>query len=256
MKNLGIIFMSIVALVSLILIAALSMTEDKTAPGIQIDQNKIDYKPDCDDSVLMAGVTAVDDVDGDVTDEVVITKRISLLGGQMEQVGYAVSDKSGNVTTFDVVYYMLDNGQYRILLYEQYSEYMREKIENGEITTEPKKESDTTSPEGEENSTLSEDEQTTSGEQSTTYDLSGEKPIIILKQNEISVTAGETINWVSYIDDIYDDKDDRSTLFTRVSLTNMDDMTVPGDYVQGLVCTDMDGNLSEVASIMVHVKAA
>lgn len=262
MRKFVAMLMGAISIGAVILIVVLSLAEDETAPGIQIEQSKIAYSPGCDDDVLLMGVTATDDKDGDVSDTLMITKRIKLPGGQMEAVSYVASDGSGNVSTLDVIYLTQDDGKYRILLYEQYSvdmdslEVSVEGVDikahvSEEITTEEPK---MTTPDEEQTSEPASEENTTASEEPTAYVAVDGKPAIVLKQNEITITAGTaTVNWVSYIDEIYDDKDDRNTLFRRVSLTDNIDFSVPGDYVQGLVCTDEDGNVSEPAKIIVHV---
>lgn len=268
MKKIVIVSMELVALAAVVLIGVLSLTQDKKEPRIQIDQNKIAYAKDCGDDVLLAGVTAVDDEDGDVTDTLMVTKRARLSGGDMEAVQYAASDDSGNVATADVIYMLRDDGQYSIVMYDQYHVDM-DSLEisidgtnvNGKVSGEIQTEPFTTDAEdgtdgGQEPASDKPDveEPTTSEpEEPTSYVSVGGKPAIVLNQTEITVNAGSEINWMQYVEEIYDDKDERSELFKRVSLTENIDTNIPGDYIQGLVCTDLEQNISEPAKITVHI---
>ncbi len=88
------------------------------------------------------------------------------------------------------------------------------------------------------------------------YTETNGKPQIVLAMTETTITAGSKINWVKFVDEIYDDKDSRNTLFKRIGITKnlTEELKVPGNYEQGLYVTDMDGNRSETVTVIVHVE--
>lgn len=122
----------------------------------------------------------------------------------------------------------------------------------------------TSSDEDETSAVTGEDQTTTEktvdvgGETSTTragYTGTDGKPQIVLAMTETTIKVGDRINWVKFVDEIYDDIDDRNTLFKRIGITKDLDLSVAGDYEQGLYVTDTDGNKSETVTVVVHVVA-
>lgn len=70
---------------------------DTTPPAISISQEALEASVYDDKSALLAGVTAQDDRDGDVTDSLVV-ESIRLVGEDgLVSVGYAAFDAAGNV---------------------------------------------------------------------------------------------------------------------------------------------------------------
>lgn len=70
---------------------------DTRAPQIHIDEQPLEVSVRDDESALLAGVTASDNVDGDVTASLVV-ENVSLLSSDGSiSVGYAAFDSAGNV---------------------------------------------------------------------------------------------------------------------------------------------------------------
>lgn len=78
--------------------------EDKTKPEISDNAEgiiKLNFKDNITDEVLLAGLTANDEIDGDLTDKIVITDRDNITNIQDTYlITFQVKDKSGNITTF------------------------------------------------------------------------------------------------------------------------------------------------------------
>lgn len=87
----------------------------------------------------------------------------------------------------------------------------------------------------------------------TGYTGTDGKPQIVLAKTEETIKVGGKVNWVKFVDEVYDDVDDRDTLFKRIGITKTLEFTAPGDYEQGLYVTDMDGNKSKTMTVIVHV---
>lgn len=76
--------------------AALYMRQDRTVPVISFSPNDIVYEQGMDESLLMEGVSAVDDRDGDVSGTLLIEKIANTTKGDVI-VTYAAMDSANNV---------------------------------------------------------------------------------------------------------------------------------------------------------------
>ena len=70
---------------------------DKTAPVITLDEDAMELSVEDPEEMLMEGVTARDDQDGDLTDKVLIESIGSFLSDGSREVTYVVSDDAHNV---------------------------------------------------------------------------------------------------------------------------------------------------------------
>lgn len=76
--------------------AVLYMRQDRTVPVISFSPNDIVYEQGMDESMLMEGVNAMDDRDGDVSDTLLIEKIANTTRGDVI-VTYAAMDSANNV---------------------------------------------------------------------------------------------------------------------------------------------------------------
>ena len=72
---------------------------DKTSPVIHCLSDQITISVKDDASVLLTGIMAEDDRDGDLTNEVMIKNLSRLIGANTAQVTYIVFDRANNMTT-------------------------------------------------------------------------------------------------------------------------------------------------------------
>ena len=80
----------------MVLSVVLYLDEDRTAPVIYMEDVEMEYREGMTDEELLAGVTAMDETDGDVTGSLVVEK-VSEAGNGTVIVTYGVKDASGNV---------------------------------------------------------------------------------------------------------------------------------------------------------------
>lgn len=73
---------------------------DHTAPMIVCDGAPLCVSVNATDRELCAGLTATDDVDGDITDRIVVQGRSRLVGGNTAVLSYAVFDSASNFCTY------------------------------------------------------------------------------------------------------------------------------------------------------------
>lgn len=94
-------FIAILAVLSVFLLAGnayIYLQADRTGPLIQFPDETVTYKEGRDISVLLDGVTATDDQDGDVTDSLVIEDVFFDSTNSEAYVIYVAKDSHNNVT--------------------------------------------------------------------------------------------------------------------------------------------------------------
>ena len=291
MKKLYVGAAGAIAVVALFLLFINSVTEDKTAPSIRVRSEDILYSVGCSDEVLLAGVSATDDKDGNVSDNIVISNRSEVSEGKVEIITFTVSDAAGNVSKKHIVFVAKDDGTYILADYAAYSVDMDTldiSIEgigvvgkatgnvieditggnSGDGNEEPSGE-DQSSEEPSSEEPSSEEPTTpepttpepTTPEQTTPTPTVGDdgKPVMTLKATEVKVTVGQNLTYANfyskYIDKLLDDKDSKNDLHKKIHLVgdkNVDTST-QGTYKVGYYCKDSDGNKSETVYLWVEV---
>ena len=74
----------------------LYLDEDRTAPVIHMEEVEMDYREGMSDEELLAGITATDETDGDVTGSLVVEK-VSEVGNGTVIVTFGARDRANNV---------------------------------------------------------------------------------------------------------------------------------------------------------------
>ena len=74
----------------------LYLDEDRTAPMIHMEEVQLEYREGMTDEELLAGVTATDETDGDVTGSLVVEK-VSEAGNGTVIVTFGARDAANNV---------------------------------------------------------------------------------------------------------------------------------------------------------------
>lgn len=89
---------------------------DRTKPQIICDDVKLEVSVSASDAELCKGLVAIDDVDGDITDRIIVRRVSRLVGSNSAIVHYAVFDSSSNFCTFNRNVYYTDYQQPRFAL--------------------------------------------------------------------------------------------------------------------------------------------
>lgn len=92
------VILSIVAVVLLAMCIIVYISEDKTDPQLMIPETDIMYVEGASQNVLLADVTAWDNRDGDLTENVRVYSIAVLGNGTEALVTYAVYDEAANMT--------------------------------------------------------------------------------------------------------------------------------------------------------------
>lgn len=194
------------------------MGQDRTPPEITVNKKDITYTEGDDYKILLKGVSAKDNIDGDLTDQVFVD-RIVPTGEDAAMVYYGVMDKQNNVGTAKrrITYHTADKAE-----------------EQPEDADEAPEEETPPEPEG--------------------LQPGGNIPVIALSMDQTAIPAGTEFDPLSVVQDVADDVDDRDSLFQRISIDGWYDMNVPGTYELSYYVTDSEGNVSEPRTLILTVQ--
>lgn len=245
---------------------------DYTAPVITFTQD-IHYDDSQDISVLLEGVSAMDDKDGDVTDAILVESLIVLEDLTSAKVTYAVKDHSNNVAkAYRIVEYSGSGESIFTSSTGVLEEWPEISSPSERATTEPPTQQMTepptqateSVPESTQDTTTQSTSETTSEtttKETTTQETTTAKqnnrnpqaPVLTLKRHEGSIELGGFFNVASYVENITDDEDTREELFRRIGIEGTYNANQPGDYTFYIYCIDTKKNLSNKEKFVLHV---
>lgn len=243
----------------------LRFTEDRKAPEIHFQDNEITYVQGDDYEGLLLGVTATDNKDGDVTDSLVVESVYPNDDGGTATIVYVARDSSNNISKAN-----------KIVKYQTDSEDAAETDDDSVSGTgdndaqEATKVNPATSPEPTQNNggsaagtsdngqsqlTNQESDSENETEDESEEDLPEGSPRIKLSKNKVTITRGDSVNRISFVESITDDKDDENTLWRRIEIAGDEfDRNTPGTYEQIYYVIDSDGNKSNEAKLTIVVQ--
>lgn len=231
--------------------AAVMVTSDRKGPEIAVPSGAdVTYEEGSDTALLLEGVTATDDRDGDVTDSVVIENIFPNDDRTGASVIYAAKDSHNNVTKVT-----------RRVNYKAAGDVAAPE-ENTEAEGSDAAPAENAEAEGGDAAPAAEEAQQndTEGVKNETNAkmeieaLPSESPRMYLNTYETTVKAGSELDKISYIKEITDDADSQETLFTEIQVDGEVDTATPGDYTLTYHVTDSNGNQSNMAVLTVHVQ--
>ena len=231
--------------------AAVMVTSDRKGPEIAVPSGAdVTYEEGSDTALLLEGVTATDDRDGDVTDSVVIENIFPNDDRTGASVIYAAKDSHNNVTKVT-----------RRVNYKAAGDAATPG-ENTETDGSDAAPAENTEADGSDAAPAAEEAQQndTEGVKNETNAkmeieaLPSENPRMYLNTYETTVKAGSELDKISYIKEITDDADSQETLFTEIQVDGEVDTATPGDYTLTYHVTDSNGNQSNMAVLTVHVQ--
>lgn len=248
----------------------LVLNRDKTAPEIKVPaDNTLTYVAGQDKKLLLEGITAVDDKDGDVSDTLMVESVKPTSDGTQAEVTYTAMDNSRNVAKEKIIVNYQASVEAAPTDSGQTPEGTDANPENGEAGTEaPAPEGEGTG-EGEvptdapadtptDPAATEQPPQETAGSAEATEaaiaQLPAGSPQFRLNQYEVTLPVGSKFDYSTYIQDITDDKDDRSALFRQIQLQNPVDTNTPGTYEVVYYVVDSDGNQSNTAILKVNIQ--
>ena len=201
--------------------------QDRTAPEIKVDQSKkIAYTEGEDYGKLLEGVTAQDEKDGDLTNEVFVEKVVPV-SKKKAVVYYGVTDKAKNVGTArrEVTYQTAED-----------SDAAEETAQDAAAADEQ-----------------SIDEQSID-QQSAALQANGTRPAMKLAEETKTIARGTSFNALNEVTDAVDDKDDRDTLFRGLHIDGNYNVNQAGTYTLQYYVQDSDGNTSDPITFTLTVQ--
>lgn len=201
--------------------------QDRTAPEIKVDQSKkIAYTEGEDYGKLLEGVTAQDEKDGDLTNEVFVEKVVPV-SKKKAVVYYGVTDKAKNVGTArrEVTYQTAED-----------SDAAEEIAQDAAAADEQ-----------------SIDEQSID-QQSAALQPNGTRPAMKLAEETKTIARGTSFNALNEVTDAVDDKDDRDTLFRGLHIDGNYNVNQAGTYTLQYYVQDSDGNTSDPITFTLTVQ--
>lgn len=218
---------------------------DREGPVITVDADRVvPYSKEQGEHTLLSYVKATDQKDGDVTASVIIESIYLSSDLSAANVIYAARDSKGNITKLRYTFDYLPTQE------ELASDLTVQEPES--TLGSPENNGETTAPAGPGQETTTVQQQTAQEAAEGTTTAGG--PLITLTTTETTIAAGSTFNVMLYVKSISDDKDSQDVLSRRVIAGGTFDPSVPGDYTVEVYCRDTDGNMSNKAQLMLHVK--
>lgn len=226
-----------------VIIAAMYLTSDRTAPVITVDESKVKpYSAEQGEEVLKSYAKAVDAKDGDVSSSIVIENIYVMPDMTRAKVIFAARDHNNNVSKYS---YMI--------AYEASQEEIeaKEQLTQAETTTAAEAETTTAADSSKNTSKTTEAEKTTADSEAET---TAGGPKLVLSATEATVEAGNGFNVMKYISSITDDKDTEDTLSRRIIVNGTYSTSKSGTYTLDVYCTDSDLNESNHVAFTLNVK--
>ena len=213
-------------------------SKDNKEPTIYMtNAADVTYVEGTDESILLDGVEAWDVKDKDVTSSLRIDKIIPSASKDTATVIYIAYDNSNNVVK-----------ESRTVKYQRQSEVTNLSTDmelDNEASSENMAEVSTENT----SNTVTEEDTEISEEMVSTG-----SPVIKLKKKEVSITKGTAFSPLNYVEEIVDDKDDRSYMFRHIKVIGNYSINQSGTYNIDIYCTDSEGNQSNIERLILVVE--
>lgn len=225
----------------------LVVTRDKTGPEITISEDrKVSYEIGGDKKVLLDGVKATDEKDGDVSDSLMVEAVHENEDGSLE-VTYSAVDHSNNVTKVTCKV-ETSGGESQEESQEESADLPEEGEENpeqqdGQEEQQPEENTESQEQQSEENSDT----------EAAIAALPEGSPQLRLSTHHVDLEVGASFQYMDYIENIVDDEDDTSTLYRQIRLVGEVDTSQPGEYEISYYVTDSNHNESNIEKLTVTV---
>lgn len=230
---------------------ALFITRDKTGPKIIVSEDrKIAYSTDSDKKVLLDGVTAIDEKDGDVSDSLRVESVRNNEDGSLE-VTYSAVDDSNNVTKLTCKVETLNQENSDKDAKEENTEASEENQEENQENTQQDEEDKEA--QSQEEANQEEVDDSDSDTDVAIVALPEGSPQLRLSTHQVDLQVGASFQYMDYIESISDDKDETNELYRKIYLTGELNTGQAGNYEISYYVTDSDKNQSNIEKLTVTV---
>ncbi len=237
------------AVISLLVVAVLALaavngyvylSADRSSPSIQVNDDITTYYASAGKDSLLQGVTASDDVDGDVSDTLRVASVLPSSDETSVTVTYTAKDSSNNIAQKTISLAYDATG-----VAEETSAAETVVGEDAEAA-EPQA-AEAADPEALEAIAVQSDE-------AVIESLSAEAPVFRLTTHYVTLSAGSEWHYYDYIESMTDDRDTTNRLASSIVLEGDVDTNTPGVYTVVYHVTDSSGNESNRAALTVTVE--
>lgn len=239
-------------------IAYMRMQADHQGPEIVYSNDTVsEYDSDMTDEELLEGVSASDDKDGDVSDSLKV-ESIYEVDDSHVIITYVAKDNSNNITKakrnlemrqkedgFDDI----DIQPTQIPVKDAEMDETSQFVSDVENTENSRNETNQT-----EGTDLDTAEQMKKEQEALADEMPSQNPRLYLTDYYIEVPIGTSIDLLSYVKNISDDKDDVYTLRRKIQISGEVNTSVEGTYTCTYYVLDSDNNSSNSAVLTVKVK--
>lgn len=230
---------------------ALFITRDKTGPKIIVSEDReIAYGTDSDKTVLLDGVTAIDEKDGDVSDSLRVESVQNNEDGSLK-VTYSAVDDSNNVTKLTCKVETLNQKNSDEDAQEETTEASEENQEENQENTQQDEEDKEA--QNQEEANQEEVDDSDSDTDAAIAALPEGSPQLRLSTHQVDLQVGASFQYVDYIESISDDKDETNELYRKIYLTGEVNTSQAGNYEISYYVTDSDKNQSNIEKLTVTV---
>lgn len=230
---------------------ALFVTRDKTGPKIIVSEDrKIAYNTDSDKTVLLDGVTAIDEKDGDVSDSLRVESVRNNEDGSLE-VTYSAVDDFNNVTKLTCKVETLNQENSGEDAQEEKTEASEENQEESQENTQ--QEAEDKEAQNQEEANQEEVDDSNSDTDAAIAALPEGSPQLRLSTHQADLQVGASFQYMDYIESISDDKDETNELYRKIYLTGEVNTSQAGNYEISYYVTDSDKNQSNIEKLTVTV---
>ena len=291
-KTLG-IMLAIANAVLAIVSVVLYIGTDRKEPTFEFTETNVIYEEGMEESRLLEGIMAYDNVDGDLTDKIVVEKRIENQEQNSVVIFYAVSDSAGNVAKcsreFTAIYRieteetdnqelqdgpLVQSGVWSVLegggtggnsLADESVKGDGKETDGQDLDAGEAGEDETEQQEQGQERDAEQQEQTPErddGQQGQTPERDTqamrnrpdpEAPVLELRVSEVTTQVGVAPAWVNVIGTLSDDKDNYETLFGNLEISKYN-INQAGTYQVKVSTRDSDGNKSGEAPLTIIVR--
>lgn len=213
--------------------------QDRKAPVIYVKKEDVTYHERDSYKELLSGVTAKDNRDGDVTEDIFIDKIVPADDGKAV-VYYGVMDKAKNVgtATRTVNYNTSGAGIQTAATDVQADAEAENQAEEAKKAEEIKQA----------------DQENAKAEDPNELVPTTEAPVIALTTDHVTVAAGSEFDPMSVVKGVADTVDNADVLSRQISAEGAYDMNTPGTYQLQYFVIDSDGNTSDIKTLTITVQ--
>lgn len=236
-------FMGIILLLGLgAFLAYLNLHEDKIGPEIVFEKTNFIYHEGNALNELLFGVSAVDDMDGDVTDSLMIVSLLPLTDKCRAKVEYVAKDSANNISLANLIVEYVPNG-----------ESTKGSIDTSKDTSKSGKVENKNTVKGARDKVVTAKDYITPivTKEPNSDEIS--YPYIKLKTKEITVKKYKSFDLLSVIETLEDDKDDEETMWRRIQVSGNYHTNKVGSYELNYYATDTEFNKSNVETLTLNV---